>query len=330
MDKKLTETVFFIKDLSVEEEYKIVNSKVEEDPELHIINENRKHVQQTSGNVFYRSSKSLYAHADLFNKPLDKDSDNRLNALLVALCFLDPFRNFLEGMASKLDDRIFEIPTAAKIMEIVEYLKKKNDEYFPDQTWAKLDVRISPLFKNVFYLHDELQRLFHDDLVRRYKFTEDVWEDSDARAKVKSAYPQFSPLVDLFHVKVKKPLDKAAKLEYVTSFEIDCKATDIAEYLRQFDRGDDRDGAQSVVVKHPHILTLKLSSASGAIPEEVSLSHKKYALKAFVASSKGSYVTCIRNRGGYVQLGPGSVKEGGEMPQPLLAFYVATKYDFDF
>ena len=329
------ETVFFLRDLTVEEEHRIINNRYTGDPEQQIINANRKYVQRTSGNIFYKGNKELYEQGALEYKPLDKRSVNRLNSLLTALCFLDPLRNFIENMAAKIEDKIFDIPAAEKIFDVIDYFKGKCERDFPVQRWSKLDVGISPQFASISCLFDELLRVLHEDILRRYKFVEDAWEDSDrdVKAKTKHIHSEFSPIVDIFHLKVKKFLSdgKTIGAEHVNSLEIDCSTTGIREHFEIFSEGKVLEKGKSIVIKHPHIQVLKFLNSDGCkMPDKISLSGKKYALKSMVALCEGKYVTCVRSGAGFIKMGVNvSELKRCEGISPLLAFYVATNYEFD-
>lgn len=335
MEKKLSETVFFLKGLSAEEEYEIINSKVAEDPELQIVNENRKHAQQTSGNAFYRSSDELYRPTNLQYKALNAENDdNRLPSLMSALVFLNPVFNFLENMAHKVEENIYKTPTVLKMLNVARYFSGEASGHFPIQTWDRLDASVSPLFKNMFYLFEELLKLLHNDLTRRYKFVEDAWEDSCTRVQAKSLYAGFSPIVDIFHIKIKFQPEKTSrgKIECLSSLEVDCAKHGIEEYLRQFDGKGSPEKAKNTVIKYPHVLAIKLFNSSAArIPEEISITNKKYAVRTLVCTAGDKYVACVKDKSGYVQLGSSVAKlRGGDLPTPLLAFYIATNYDFDW
>lgn len=335
MEKKLSETVFFLKDLSVDEEYKIINSKVAEDPELQIVNENRKHAQQTSGNTFYRSSTELYRPTNLHYKALNAENDdNRLSSLMSALVFLSPVFNFLENMAHKVEENIHKTPTVLKMLNVSRYFNSEESSRFPIQRWERLDVSVSPLFRNIFYLFEELLKLLHNDLTRRYKFVEDSWEDSSFRMRSKSPYAGFSPIVDIFHIKVKFQSESMlrGKVECLNSLEVDCAKHNIEEYLKQFDGKACSEKAKGIVTKYPHVLAIQLfSSGAAKIPEEVSISNKKYTISTLVCTTGDKYVTCVKDKSGYAQLGSSvSNLKGGDLPTPLLAFYIATNYDFDW
>lgn len=333
MEKKLSETVFFLKDLSVDEEYKIINSKVAEDPELQIINENRKHAQQTSGNAFYRSSKELYRHPSLHYKVQSTGDNNLMSSLVSALVFLSPVFNFLESMALRVQENIYKTPIVAKILDVARYFSDEDGAHFPLQKWDRLDVSVSPLFGNIFYLFEELLKLLHNDLTRRYKFVEDAWEESSSRVRAKSLYAEFSPIVDMFHIKVKIQPDKTSRgrVEYLSSLEVDCAKHDVAECLKQVDGRGGAEKGESVVTKCPHVLAVKLLNAGATrVPEEVFISNKKYAIKTLVCITGSRHVVCVKDRGGYTQLGSSVTKlKGSDMPAPLMAFYIATNYDFD-
>lgn len=334
----LSETVFFLKDLTVDEEYRIVKSKIEQDPELHIINKNKKHVQQTSGNVFYKSSKDLYKRVVLDYKPLDRCGNNRLNTLISAMLFLDPVSNFLETMAEKVSSRIFETQTVAKMLEVLHYFKKKQEMSFPHQKWPKLDAGISPHFENVMYLFDELLKLLHDDLLKRYRFTEDTWEDPEvgAKTKVRPLYPDFSPVVDMFHIKTRNlgERGKATKVVYLNSFELNCSKEDEQECAPHFDLRGHLEKTKSVVIKYPHILSIKLhNSKNVSVPENIQISGKKYTLRTIVCSEEdtGSYFVCLNDKDGLVKMGTTVKKiKSDEGLTPLIAFYIAENYDFNF
>ncbi|KAL0263905.1 UNVERIFIED_CONTAM: hypothetical protein PYX00_010905 [Menopon gallinae] len=322
-----------LQDLSVDEEYKIINSKVEEDPELQIINENRKHAQQTSGNAFYRSSKELYRHPSLHCKALGAGDSNLLSSLVSAMVFLSPVFNFLENMAHRVQENMHKTPVVAKLWDVARYFSDEDGRQFPLQRWDRLDVSVSPLFGNIFYLFEELLKLLHNDLTRRYKFVEDTWEESSSRVRTKSLYAGFSPIVDIFHIKVRHQSDKSSRgrVECLCSLEVDCAKHGVAECLSQMDGRGGAEKDRSTVTKCPHVLTVKLLNAGAtSVPEDVFVSSKKYAIRTLVCTTGSKYVVCVKDKGGYTQLGSSVTKlNGSDIPTPLLAFYIATNYDFD-
>lgn len=310
MSKKAFETVFFIKDLSVEEEYKIINTRIPEDLELQIILDSRKYVQRTSGDVFYRPSHSLYAHSDFYLKPLE---EGQAHSLLAALCFLTPFSNFLENTALKIDDRIIELPTAMKILEIIDYFKDKAKKYFPDQDWSRFNKKSQSIF------FTEILKTLHSELIRRYRFTEDSWEEAPANAKSRQ-YHEFSPVIDLFYAKVFTRDRKLESLCVINAFNVSVKKA-----------VSDLEASLSYVVKYPHIITVALNGATTFPDLKVVISEKNYRLQSIVASAEGKLVACVKKDGVFVILDSqnASPLKKSENLLYVLAFYVAERYDFD-
>lgn len=251
-----------------------------------------------------------------------------------ALVFLSPVFNFLQNMELKVEENIYRTPTVLKMLSVSRYFSSEYSGNFPIQRWDRLDVSVSPLFSNIFYLFEELLKLVHNDLIRRYKFVEDSWEESSTHIRAKSSYAGFSPIVDIFHIKLKFQSENTsqAKIESLSSLEVDCAKHDIEEYLKQFDGKACLERARNIVTKYPHVLTIKLfNSGTAKIPEEVSISNKKYTIKTLVCNTGDKYITCVKDKSGYTRLGTSVSKiKGADLPTPLLAFYIATNYDFDW
>ncbi|KCZ81386.1 hypothetical protein H312_01141, partial [Anncaliia algerae PRA339] len=323
--KTITETVYFLNNLTVEEELDIIDAQVKQ---IHLTQtETVKPIVKSCGNYLYNRDESLYDEQSFCSKGIDQEQ-SIISSVVTSVLFLPPFYNFVQYLMHT-DKNFSENETFVKIFELMKYYQEKNVR-LPQLKFPRIELAINSYSNDVNVIFNELLESLHMDLVRRYYYTENTWKDAIENIhKPKQIFNEYSPIVDLFQSKIKKNFYKKSTIEteYINFMEVDLCKIDFNKFIQSI---SPFEGKLSVL-KHPHIMTFRLLNCNTTIPENIKIQSKTYKLKSLVCSEEDTYFSLVNN-GGWIKLG-----ERGETvgtinldSQIELAFYVATDYDFEF
>lgn len=321
--KTITESVFFLNKLTVEEEYEIINAEVKE--VLMQPKEVMKPIVRINGNFLYEKGENLYEHHKLIPKPIDINQKS-LYPLITSILFLPPFCNFIETLQKK-DANFSDSETLLKIFEIQKYFSEKNTK-FPFQKFIRLELATSSDFGDLFKTFNEFLQTLHEELIKRYTFSEDSWKDPyESLAKPKQIFSEYSPIVDLFQMKLRRNLHKKIDIEFTTAFEVDCTKIDFLRFINSISPFDNKFS----IIKYSHIISFKLLNCFTPLPQKISIREKNYKLMSLVCKDEEGFFSLVNNNGWYkinneVQC-VGTIDTGAKIE---MAFYLATNYDFEF
>ncbi|RVD93182.1 hypothetical protein TUBRATIS_002880 [Tubulinosema ratisbonensis] len=323
--KVVTDTVYFLNKLTVEEEYEIINAEVKE--ALMQPKEVMKPVIRQDGNIFYRNNEDLYEEMNLNPKPIDI-SQKSLYPLITSILFLPPFYNFLEEF-KRNSTNFSESDTFFKIYEFFKYFQQRNAK-FVNLKFLRLELALNSDFTDLFKTFNELLQTLHEESIKRFFYTENSWKDaSESLAKPKQIFSEYSPIMDLFQLKIKKNSHKKSNLdiEFTTSFEVDCSKIEFTKFIHSISPFEGKFS----IIKYSHIISFKLTNCHTPLPQKISMKDKSYRLMSLVCKEEEDYF-CVVNNNGWYRIGKevhkiSTIDTGTKIE---MAFYLATNYDFDF
>lgn len=337
MQDKLDNTVFFLSELTDEEQYRLINRKAVENPEMQIIINNKRHVQKTDGSVFYRACTDLYQPVNLYPKQL-KAGFNEINCMLSTMLFTPPFYNFLRVMCEKIGIKIEELDHLDAISELFRYFINEFTEIPPNIDFNQIEENIDVHKNKLFYVYDELLKRMHEDLVRRYHFSEEVWKDAENdKLTKKPIFIDFSPIVDIFHFQVKRSVKRNVwEIAFLDSINLNLSTKNVAESICHLYPNAEDKRQFGGIEKYPHVLCVKiLGFFARSLCSEVFLKGKKYTFSSAIArTTQDKIYQIVKIANKLYEIDSISSVEKvnlyiADNLKEMVAFYSAVDFEFD-
>ncbi|KAG0441162.1 hypothetical protein DMUE_1256 [Dictyocoela muelleri] len=180
--------VYFTQDLTVTEEYNLIVGKKD--------NNDKKEINRSFGNSLIKKS-TLFTPIDL---SINEYQNERLFFVLISMISCPPFYNLLRSMEIK-KKKVMSLGSS-----ILEFINTGHlSEIF-------LGIRYDKIF------HSICAKL-HSELTECYFFEENEWNESTKIEKLR-IYKEYSPIVELFHLKTKQLVDNLFLVEYFESVTV--------------------------------------------------------------------------------------------------------------
>ncbi|ELQ76025.1 hypothetical protein THOM_1023 [Trachipleistophora hominis] len=278
------ENVFFLEDITLEEEYHLVFPDETK-------NTKKDKVQRIFGNKLLPTSQNL-RDTDFTLEDGRSYTDNSAELVMLALLNNKIFYNFIEDLDEKINRKIVYTPF---INSLINYLKdyyKNNFRDFNDD------------FMNVYRM---ICKRIHDDLVDTHFFEEENWTSKIKKSykSEKKIFEKYSPIVEIFHGKYEGQDGRTFYKIYRDHLDITVKegTNDIS--------GSVRDYFQSTnikVNKYPLILVLKFENKKKlGVQDILTIERTKYNLSGFITYAEPTHKAYLNNHGKWLMCSDGSI-----------------------
>jgi hypothetical protein len=312
MKLRAESAVFILENCSAQEEYDLVHSRAQkarrETPPKHagddlLVDE---HVQRPM--------------VDLMGANLVYSEENeRVFNLYLCLVSIPVFYHFLTNLGEKCSE-IGDLQITSSMHKFLQNMAAGRecvvDELLPEATMTMYGD-----------LYSDLLATLQSELCERYFFEEDVWttQSKDAVEKSKPAYQEYSPIVEMFHGKVRNGLYQLKGPSFekiVLAFGGRMTVKRALEQLKKEER--------CFVTKQPQILTLVVDNSKIEVEgnNDVYFEKTLFSLCAFVTETESASYCYAKHGSTWYEYSGAEVKRCtvvDSMGYPSIMFYAKTR-----
>lgn len=304
--KENHQSVYFLKDLSVEEEFNLI---FKEQPKI-----DKSEEKLIFGNKLLPTSQNF--QNTKFNLEKSQKCPNSLTELIIlSLLSNSVFYNMIETAYEKINHKLVYTPFLNRLKSSIENLENLEVQ----------DIAIDHLS-----IYRGIIRKSHDDFILTHFFEQENWNENTKKVYKfdKKLFEKYSPIVEIFHGAFE------GSDRFNQPFKI-MKDTIQIESLN--DRGSDLneciqtslDNENLKFIKYPLILTISCDPAQNVrLRPEIIINKKKYILNSFITKNNTIYEAYIKSKD-WVVCREGEVHDGGDVLEKshniILAFYQISK-----
>lgn len=265
-------SVFFTKDITLEEEYNLIFTNREKSVES-------KKMQPIFGNKLLPTAHNLQPTRFVLE---DQNSYTNNDTELILLCLLNNkiFFNFVNDLNEKINRKTVYVPF---INNLINYI----DNYYKNDF---LDIS-----DDLMCIYRVICKKIHDDLIRTHFFEEESWT-SKIKKKYKfekKIFNEYSPIVEIFHGKYEKNDNGILYKIHKDHINLDAKddAISISEAFFNY------MNMESVKVeKYPLILVLKLNAANRIdLQDTLVIERVRYRLSGYIVQTETHNAAFLNN-----------------------------------
>ncbi|KAL7348466.1 putative ubiquitin carboxyl-terminal hydrolase 28 [Encephalitozoon intestinalis] len=313
MRTKPESCVFFLNEMTAEEEYNIVTRQPPRLP--------KRPVGRLNGNKILLSGNKLFVERHIEVVDLEYvESDEKIFNLLICLVRLPPFYNFILNFREKGED----IEKCQIMFRISEFLRLLMEEKKTNASDLLMESD-SKVYEDIY---SELLQAIHDELCEYYNFEEDTWSTMGKTqgAKPKLLYKEYSPIVEIFQGKA---------VSGSQSQEISFEKSRVS--LKGFSNIQEAfDSSLKVknrkITKKPPVLVLVVKEQGGIDilnGSNISLGSHTFSLCSFITEENTMSYCYVKDGEGWHGYGAGGVEKILEMKDvcgyPLMLFYTCNE-----
>ncbi|TBU09423.1 hypothetical protein CWI36_0031p0050 [Hamiltosporidium magnivora] len=330
MTMNTDDKVIFLSDITLEEEYEILQSIKRAKPvEIPPVVQKR-----ICGNSLLDDKDYLFQSINFLWKEQIYDRNSALSSIVFCLLACEPFSNLLKILSTKNRSTKKFFPLAEILSALIDFLEEEKDSKSFNEIREKL-VKLIPDGdkKDSSMIYKSILDILHKEFLSSYYFEEVDWEiqEEEKLSKI-HIYEEYSPIVEIFQGKF-KCLEKELKIKYFESLNIKQSSKDekIEKILEMYEVSTDKGlRYENDIIKGvestPIVLVANLNSAKNDfISKNIKFAGEKYKLVSVLSKSEDSYISYVLSGTEWICcLGKPSIFDSVSKFKgfPLMAFYV--------
>lgn len=300
--KDAPKNVFFINEISLEEEYHLIFPREKRDKRGTI-------TQKIFGNKLLPTFDNL-RETNFVLEERKEYSEGVAELVLLSLLNNRIFYNFIIDLKEKINRKLVYTPF---INNLINYLGYGHKSDF-------LDIKEDPI--DIFEM---ICKKIHEDLTETHYFEEESWTSKTKKNYKfeKKIFEKYSPIVEIFHGKYEGQENRTFYKIYRDYLGIELKddVSDVSKGLQDYISSEEVE-----VNKSPLILILKFNNKKKlALQNNILLKKKKYSLTGFITRTDSSFSAHLNNQGKWYTCANGKIKRTDREEQKdffvAIAFY---------